>query len=110
MLARLYGTDKSSWGNGYTAVYERHLRPRRKKVVSVLEIGVGGTTSLEGYETAAGGQSLMMWRDYFPKAEILGIDLHPKNISGHRLHFEQGDQSDPDFLRSLVETYRPLMW
>ena len=36
-----------------------------------------------------------MWSDYFPKAEITGIDINVKDVAGPRIHFEQGDQSDP---------------
>ena len=108
MLARAHGTDKVSFAHGYTQYYERHLRSRRHQIRSVLEIGVGGTSSYSGYETPAGGQSLQAWRAYFPNAEILGVDIYAKNITGSRLHFEQGDQSDPVFLASLIENYGPF--
>lgn len=105
-LARLHGTDKSSYGHGYTRLYVTHFASRRPTVRRLLEIGVGGINSWQGYETTEGGQSLKMWRDYFPNAEIVGIDIHGKTISGPRLRFEQGDQSDPVFLRALIEKYR----
>ena len=107
-LAQLYGTDKSSRHHGYTRMYRRHFGARRHDVRSVLEIGVGGVTSISGYDTPAGGQSLRMWSDYFPKAEIVGIDINAKDVTGPRLHFEQGDQSDPVFLRSVIEKYGPF--
>jgi hypothetical protein len=107
-LARLYGTDKASDRHGYTRFYQRHFGPHRDVVESVLEIGVGGTTSNEGYETSAGGQSLRMWSDYFPNATIFGVDIHAKDIKAPRVVFEQGDQSDPGFLRELGERYGPF--
>jgi hypothetical protein len=107
-LALYYGTDKSSSGHGYTRLYRRHLGPRRRAVRSVIEIGVGGMTSSDGYETTAGGQSLRMWSRYLPKAMIVGIDLHPKEVSGPRIRFEQGDQSDEAFLSLLVQKYGPF--
>lgn len=107
-LARLHGTDKSSSNNGYTRLYETHFASRRPTVRRLLEIGVGGINSGRGYETTEGGQSLRMWRDYFPNAEIVGVDIHAKAVSGPRLRFEQGDQSDPVFLRALIENYRPF--
>jgi cephalosporin hydroxylase len=61
-----------------------------------------------GYETAAGGQSLRMWRRYFPNATIVGIDIHHKNVAGPRICFEQGSQSDKAFLRGLVKRYAPF--
>jgi hypothetical protein len=107
-LARLHGTDKSSWFHGYTRLYERHLSARRTTVRRLLEIGVGGIKSWRGYETPEGGQSLRMWSDYFPNAEVIGIDIHAKEVSGPRIRFEQGDQSDPDFLQALIEKYAPF--
>lgn len=92
ILARAYGTDKSSWGHDYARLYQRHIGSHRRKVKTVLEIGVGGTTSGSGYETLAGGHSLRMWSKFFPMAEIVGIDIHPKDVAAPRIHFERGDQ------------------
>jgi predicted O-methyltransferase YrrM len=107
-LARRYGTDKSSQYHGYTRLYQRHFRTRRVAVRSVLEIGVGGITSFEGFETTAGGQSLRMWRDYFPNAEIVGVDINEKDVRDRRIHFERGDQSDSAFLQEVVRKYGPF--
>jgi hypothetical protein len=107
-LACLHGTDKSSYQHGYTRLYKTHFASRRSTVRRLLEIGVGGITSQRGYETTEGGQSLRMWRDYFPNAEIVGIDINAKAVSGPRIRFEQGDQSDPVFLRALIDKYGPF--
>ena len=74
----------------------------------MLEIGVGGTTPFDGYETLAGGQSLHMWSRYFPNATILGIDIYAKSVSGPRIRFEQGSQSDSDFLQRISRNYGPF--
>lgn len=108
LLARGHGTDKSSREHGYTEFYERHFGPIRKTVTKVLEIGVGGTTSALGYETPRGGQSLRMWAGYFPKAEIVGVDIHAKDVAGPRIAFERGDQSDPAFLHRVVVEHGPF--
>jgi hypothetical protein len=113
-LARYYGTDKGSQdfglavGHNYTPIYQRHFGPHRKTVLSVLEIGVGGTSSVEGYETPAGGQSLHMWSRYFPNASIVGIDIFHKAVSGPRIHFERGDATDAEFLMRVIERYGPF--
>lgn len=107
-LAQLCGTDKSSRGHNYTPLYRRHFDSRRREVRSVLEIGVGGVTSTSGYDTPVGGQSLRMWVSYFPNAEITGIDINDKSVSGPRIHFEKGDQSDPAFLASVVSKHGPF--
>lgn len=108
VLARFYGTDKSSRHHDYAHIYQAHLAPIRRKARSVLEIGVGGETSTTGYASTAGGQSLRMWADYFPRAEIIGIDIHAKEVAGPRITFERGDQSDPGFLGHLVTRYGPF--
>lgn len=108
VLARFYGTDKSSRHHNYAHIYQSHLAPLRQHAQSVLEIGVGGETSTTNYASMAGGQSLRMWADYFPRAQIVGIDIHAKDVAGPRIAFERGDQSDPDFLRHLVTRYGPF--
>ncbi len=55
-------TDKA-WGHQYLHYYESLFHPIRKKVKTVLEIGIWY------------GGSLLMWRDYFDKATIYGIDI-----------------------------------
>lgn len=107
-LGWFYKTDKCSFGHNYCVIYQSHLRARRRQVRSVLEIGVGGINWGEGYETTAGGQSLRMWRDFFPNAQVVGIDIHAKDIKGRRLHFERGDQGDPEFLRAVALRYGPF--
>ena len=107
-LAWRHGTDKSTEHHGYTRYYARHFGSRRHIVKSVLEIGVGGVTSSEGYDTTAGGQSLRMWGTYFPNARILGIDIFAKSVIGERIAFEQGSQSDRNFLRGIIERYGPF--
>jgi hypothetical protein len=110
-LAAYYGTDKGSQGplaHNYTPPYQRHFGPRRKTIQSVLEIGVGGTSPWGGYETPEGGQSLRMWRRYFPNASIVGVDVYHKEIPGSRIHFEQGNATDPEFIERLIQTYGPF--
>jgi SAM-dependent methyltransferase len=119
-LARYYGTDKGPpgsggflegfgpLGHGYTPLYRRHFGPRRTAVRSVLEIGVGGTSSVEGYESPAGGQSLRMWRRYFPNAQVVGIDLFEKAVAASRIHFERGDATNAHFIRRVIDSHGPF--
>jgi trans-aconitate methyltransferase len=98
-LAMLWGTDKGPSLHDYTPHYAAHLRARRWRVRHVLEIGVGGTQV-----PTLGGESLRMWRNYFPRAEIYGIDIHPKQLdTTERITVLRADQSDPD---SLTEALR----
>lgn len=72
-LAIKYGTDKQGpakpgpnhvrhSGHKYCEHYDRHFsRFRHQDKVTILEIGVGG------YEAPTkGGESLRMWKEYFP--------------------------------------------
>lgn len=107
-LARIYGTDKSSRFHGYTRHYAAHLGRRRRHIRCLLEIGIGGTTPLTGYDTVEGGQSLRMWQDYLPNARIVGIDIAAKAVSGRRIRTERGDQSDPAFLAGVAGRHGPF--
>lgn len=72
-LAEKYGSDKvASIFHGYTPFYDELLRDRPVK--RVLEIGIGTPNSMCHMEKYEVGASLRMWRDYFPEAQIWGLD------------------------------------
>jgi hypothetical protein len=104
LLGRFYATDKSSAGNNYSPHYRRHLGPRRFDKTVVLELGVGGQERRD-----AGGASLRLWRDYMPRATIVGLDIHAKELPflGRRVHVVQGDQSSPAVLGRIIDRYGP---
>lgn len=58
-------TDKSSLFHNYLSFYERML-PDRDFSGCLLEIGV------------MDGASLRMWREYYPEAKIIGLDIDRK--------------------------------
>ncbi len=102
-LAAKYGTDKFGH-HCYTPVYHRLLRHYRDRKLKVLEIGVGGY----GDQTR-GGQSLAMWRDYFPDAAIVGIDIQEKAFDlGPRVTILRGSQVDPEFLAEVLRDHGPF--
>lgn len=69
-------------GQNYLHVYERYFEPRRHTAKKILEIGV------------LGGYSLRLWRDYFPNAHIVGMDIDPTLAgSWERIDIIKGDQS-----------------
>jgi MycE methyltransferase N-terminal len=102
-LATYYGTDK--WGplHQYTRRYEQHLGALRDRRLTILEIGVGG------YEDpASGGGSLRMWKHYFPRAVVAGLDIVDKRaLSEPRMPVFQADQSDPDSLVAVIDQIGP---
>lgn len=102
-LAAICRTDK--WGgHWYAKHYQRHLRHLRWKKVTVLEIGIGGFD-----HPRAGGQSLHMWKAFFPRGEIYGLDLYDKSqLAETRIHPRQGDQSNGEVLDRLLAETGPL--
>ncbi len=101
-LAMIYGTDK--WGSHwYAAHYARHFRHLRRQKLTLLEIGIGG---YEGPNL--GGQSLRMWRRYFPNAQIVGLDYFDKSAHAEKhIRIYRGDQSDEGVLRQIVADVGP---
>lgn len=80
----------------YFPVYERHFESWRNRSMTFLEIGV--------YQ----GGSLQMWQRYFgPLARIVGIDIDPQCKAHERpgIQVRIGDQSDPEFLASVISEF-----
>jgi hypothetical protein len=101
-LASEYRTDQ--WcKRRYAPHYERHFTQLRRTSFTLLEIGVGG-----GREST-GGASLRMWKHFFPKAQIVGLDLYDKSlVNEKRIITYQGSQTDADLLRSIARKHRQL--
>jgi len=95
-LAKLFKTDK--WGSHfYTTHYQTHFKKFRFKKIKFLEIGVGGYN-----DPYSGGNSLRMWKAYFPFAIIYSLDIYDKSPhEENRIKIYQGSQVDTDFLQSL---------
>jgi hypothetical protein len=99
-LAMLFGTDK--WGqHWYTQHYQGVFAPLRKSRLHILEIGVGGYS-----DPSIGACSLRMWKAYFRRGRIVGIDICDKSrlVEG-RIDIRQCSQTDADALRRLSDEY-----
>jgi len=92
-LAEKYGCDKTpSILHHYTPLYDMLFRCR--PVRRVLEIGI------------LNGASLRMWRDYFPKAEIFGLEINPDVLFAEdRIQTCQCDASDASSLRAAAALF-----
>ena len=96
----LEGTQKSSIWVDFLRHYERHLHAFKDQEIEVLEIGVQG------------GASLALWRHYFPKATLIGVDINPwckQFDGGERTIIEIGSQDDPEFLAGVSRKYSPTI-
>ncbi|MCX7928841.1 MAG: hypothetical protein N2558_04130 [Patescibacteria group bacterium] len=93
-LAYKYGSDKcpAYKKHSYTEYYFDIFDKRKNEIKKILEIGIGS------------GASLLMWRDYFPNAEIFGADKLPERlINWGRIKSFLCDQSNPLDLKKLIE-------
>lgn len=102
-LAKYFGTDK--WGaHWYAQHYQRHFAALRRRPLRILEIGIGGYA-----DPAQGGESLRMWKAYFPRASVCGVDIHHKHAHDERrIKTFVGSQDDEDFLQRLNREQGPF--
>ena len=94
-LAIKYNTDKGPNDHMYTSKYSIYLESYRDIEFNLLEIGVFD------------GASVKMWKEYFPKANIVAIDIDPrcKEYEEDRISIHIGDQTDVNFLNEVVDKY-----
>jgi hypothetical protein len=107
-LANQYGTDKGDVhyeAHSYAPIYDKFLTPLRHRTdVSILEIGCN--------DPRFPGASLKMWAEYFEynQTKIYGVDINPPNYNEFKPNITllMADQSRPDQLRPLGNTYGPF--
>jgi hypothetical protein len=88
-IAQSTGTDKLGF---YTPLYDLILQGRDIK--KVLEIGIGTTQCMTHVPNYRPGASLRMWEQFFPKAEIFGVDIEPSVLVNEgRIRSQECDQS-----------------
>ena len=78
----------------FLKIYKNYFKNFKNKKINILEIGI--------HE----GKSLMIWKDYFPKANIVGIDLKGYNLNINRIFTYQGDQTDANFLLTVARKFK----
>ena len=81
----------------YLQTYSDHLAEYADKPFVLLEIGI------------AEGDSLYFWRDKYPQATVIGIDINPSTIedTSGRIHTYQGKQQDTDLLDRIKADHAP---
>ncbi len=82
----------------FLKIYEHYFKDFKNKKINILEIGV--------HE----GKSLMIWKDYFKKANIVGIDLKSYNFKINRIFTFQGDQTDTNFLLTVARKFKKFSY
>jgi hypothetical protein len=120
LLCDKYGSDKGSFGKGgrlqsweshtYTEIYSLLFDHVRDSVRLVLECGIGSNDeSITSNMTSKGkpGASLRMWRDYFPNARIVGIDIDPKSLfEEERIETYEVDQTNGHLIQNFLNESR----
>lgn len=88
------GVDKAVRHN-YIPVYEGYMSSVQEKNICLFEIGIDK------------GRSIKMWRDYFPEAVIVGIDIKESSIQyyGDRVYTIVADQRNKKDLEHIVEIF-----
>lgn len=81
-----YGTDKAVT-HFYMDNYEKYFHSWRDKEFTLLELGVGG------------GSSIATWHEYFPKANVYGIDNNA-DCAANGIFI--GSQEDREFLDIVI--------
>lgn len=95
-LALIHRTDKFG-GHFYTLHYQHFFRKFKFKKMNVLEIGVGGYN-----DPIRGGNSLRMWKSYFPFSKIYSIDIYDKSkLQEKRIKIFKGSQVDAILLERI---------
>lgn len=97
-ISKSHGTDKSSDIHNYCVKYEKYLPFNRYDELNILEIGV------------LDGKSLLTWKEYYYRSEILGIDINPdcKKYEEEKITIEIGSQDDSTFLSHISSKYGPF--
>ena len=93
-----YDTEKIPLG--YLAYYEPFLAQWVDKTMTLLELGVFK------------GESIALWRDYFPQGTIVGIDKNLSRLTSNhdlneRIRLFQGKQADTGFLTHVARQTAP---
>lgn len=93
-LCSKFKTDKCSNLHNYIEIYENYFSSLRYSTEKLFEIGI------------LGGASHLMWKEYFHKAEIYGIDIDDcSHLEQKGIHTFIADQANRDDLKKFISTY-----
>jgi len=114
-LSIKYKLDKNiaSGCHNYIPGYEEVFDNIRYNVKNLLEIGIGSIENGQmggvipyGYKT---GNSLKCWSEYFPNANIIGIDIYEhKELNTDKIYTFVADQSNVADLQKVIDSVNSL--
>lgn len=116
-LCTLHGTDKTPLinqstgnpGHPYALIYD--LLFKDLKIDSIFEIGVGAAPLMGQYiKDYKVGASLYVWRDYFPEAQVYGMDNRPDaKVEGEpRITTFLGSSTEPADVTRITRDIAPF--
>lgn len=97
-LSDRYGSDKGSTKHRYTELYQMLFLPYHNRPIQFLEMGlqIGGPEHGESADRKTTDlPSVRMWLEYFPKAQVHGLDVsdfswfHNDRFSFHRCDMDR---------------------
>ena len=97
-MSNLFETAKKfpsskDW-TGFLKIYEKYFSEYKDKEINIMEIGVDK------------GKSLKLWRNYFTKAKICGIDIAKMDFNIEGVDLITVDQTDIKSLKNVCEKYK----
>lgn len=106
-LADRYGSDKGSTKHRYTELYHMLFHPYRHRKITFLEMGllIGGPEhGIDKDRETSDCPSIRMWLEYFPKAEIHGLDVSDFSWFKHdRFTFHRCDMDVREEIAKVAE-------
>lgn len=94
-MCERYPTDKCPYAHGFIEIYDRLFESERDSMERFFEIGI------------LNGVSHLMWREYFPNAEIFGIDIkdYSAQSEGSGIETFVADQANRNDLKAFIDKY-----
>ena len=114
-LAYKYGTDKCPQiKHSYTPFYYKYLKHKRNSTKKFMEFGIGhtrknwhnpkGLSELKLIPNLISGASLRMWRDFFPNAQVFGVDISSQTMfTDKRIKTYICDETKKKAIASLIK-------
>jgi len=105
-LADRFGSDKGSSKHRYTELYHMLFHPYRSRKITFLEMGLligGPEMGADADRKTTDLPSIRMWLEYFPKANIHGLDVSDFSWFQHdRFTFHRCDMDDRSAIADTI--------
>ncbi len=107
-LADARGSDRGSSRHRFTELYQMLFLPLRQRKLKIALIGLDGGAAVDAPEnwTDLAKQTLQMWLEYFPKAEITALDRPapaPLPVRDKRVKYQQVTLENPDEIAAALD-------